>query len=270
MITQLRPQLPRRRLARAVRFAGAALALSGGAFLLASGTSFAAGVGPGSTVNVSNLPYSSAGQSCDPTRDGWHFIVNQLEYPVGSVIDNNDFGQLMITFSDGSTAVGFFTDLSGGQTAHFLSNDPAHQTGNFTVTSVTMTFPAGTDITGYGNFVLSHPPCGTVTTVAPTTTTTLVAPTTTTQAPTTTTTKSLAPTTTTTARGLSEAPATTTTTHAGLLSEAPGSAAAVFPTARRLPTTGTESGQLALFGVAIFALGVTLLGVARRYGPVDS
>ncbi len=236
--------------------------MSGGAFVLASGTSFAAGVGPGSSVTVNNVPFSSAGQSCDPTRDGWHFIMNQLEYPVGSVIDSNDFGPLMITYSDGSSGVGAFTDLSGSNTTHFLSNDPAHQTGNFTVTSVTMTFPAGTDITGYGNFVLSHPPCETVTTEAPTTTTT--------EALTTTTTKAVAPTTATMARALSEAPATTTTTPIEVLFGGEGSAAAASPTARQLPTTGTESGQLALLGVAILGLGLTLLGVARRYGPVGS
>ncbi len=299
------------RLARSLCFAGAVLTLGGGALGLASGTASAVGVGPGSTVTVGNAPYSSAGKSCDPNRDGWHFIMNQLEYPEGSVIDGNDFGAVNITFSDGSTAVASFTDLAGGNVAHFLNNT-VNQTGNFTITSVTMTFPATSDITGYGNFVISHPPCGTVTTttttMAPTTTTT--APTTTTMAPTTTaatttttmaptttaatTTTTMAPTTTTMAPTTTAAtttttavPAVTTTTLLGsaaplpttlapasttslVLSEAPLSPVAGGSTNKQLPSTGNDSSQLALLGLAVFGFGLILMGLVRDTRPVSN
>ena len=65
----------------------------------------------------------------------------------------------MIKFVGGSTAVATFTNTSG-PVAHFL-NSTVNQTGNFTVASASMTWPAGTDITGYTNFRISHPPCGT-------------------------------------------------------------------------------------------------------------
>ena len=273
------------RLARSLCFAGAVLTLGGGALGLASGTASAVGVGPGSTVTVGNAPYSSAGKSCDPNRDGWHFIMNQLEYPEGSVIDGNDFGAVNITFSDGSTAVASFTDLAGGNVAHFLNNT-VNQTGNFTITSVTMTFPATSDITGYGNFVISHPPCGTVTTttttMAPTTTTT--APTTTTMAPTTTT---MAPTTTAATTTTTAVPAVTTTTLLGsaaplpttlapasttslVLSEAPLSPVAGGSTNKQLPSTGNDSSQLALLGLAVFGFGLILMGLVRDTRPVSN
>ena len=288
-----------RRLARTLCFAGAILTLSGGAIGLTSVTTFAAPnpnpVGPGDTIAVNNTPFDSTGQQCDPSRDGWHFIMNQLEYPVGATIDGADFGPINITFSDSSTAQAMFTDLSGtlanpGTTAHFLNNT-VNQTGNFTISSATMTFPSGSDITGYGNFVISHPPCGTVnttttsttTTVAPTTTTstttttvaptttTTVAPTTTTLAPTTTTaapttTTTVAPTTTTLV--LSEAPVPPTTTTTTLVaSQAPVPPATVVV---QLPATGTDSGRLAILGLTLFGLGLTLMGLSRRSRPVSS
>ena len=222
------------------------------------------GVGPGSTVTVGNAPYSSAGKSCDPNRDGWHFIMNQLEYPEGSVIDGNDFGAVNITFSDGSTAVASFTDLAGGNVAHFLNNT-VNQTGNFTITSVTMTFPATSDITGYGNFVISHPPCGTVTT-----TTTTMAPTTTAA---TTTTTAVPAVTTTTLLG-SAAPLPTTLAPASttslVLSEAPLSPVAGGSTNKQLPSTGNDSSQLALLGLAVFGFGLILMGLVRDTRPVSN
>jgi LPXTG-motif cell wall-anchored protein len=92
----------------------------------------------------------------------------------------------------------------------------------------------------------------TTTTVAPTPTT--VEPTTTTVAPTTTT---VAPTTTTTVVA-SEAPASPSTTIV----------ARVAPAADALPATGYASGTIAIIGLAMFVLGVSLLGLRRRSRPV--
>ena len=172
MITQ-------RRLARTLCIAGAILTISGGVVGLSATPTFAVTVAPGTTIAANNAPYSTAGKACDPNRDGYHFIMNQLAYPAGSLINAADFGPVNITFSNGTTAVASFTDLSGGNTAHFLDDD-TNQAGNFTITSATMTFPVGSNITGYGNFVISHPPCGTTTTTIAPATTTTIAPTTTT------------------------------------------------------------------------------------------
>lgn len=102
----------------------------------------------------------------------------------------------------------------------------------------------------------------TTTTVAQTTTTT-VEPTTTTVASTTTT---VEPTTTTTTLLASEAPAlaatTTTTTLVGSAAESQTAAVA------QLPATGYESGRIAIVGLAMFGLGLTLLGLRRRSRPV--
>ena len=272
------------RIARRICIAGVILTVGGGTLGLSGATTYAGSGGAGSTAVVGNTPYSTTGQACDPSRDGYHFIMNGLEYPKGSVIDAADFGPINITFSDGSTAVASFTDLSGnadgGKTAHFL-NSTVNRTGSYTITSATMVFPAGTDITAFGNFVISHPPCATVattttttTTVAPTTTTTVAPTTTTTVAPTTTTT--VAPTTTTTV-----APTTTTaaptTTAASVLPEAPvpptpivlvASQAPVpsttTPVVVSLPVTGTEAGRTAILGLFVLSCGLTLLGLARR------
>ena len=266
------------RFSSALCFAGAALVLGGAAIGLTSSTSFAASVTPGSSYSVDNAPYSTAGKTCDPSRDGYHFIVNQLEFPVGAVIDGSDFGPINITFSDGSTAVAMFTDLSGNSTAHFL-NSTVNQTGNFTITSATLTFPAGTDITGYGNFVISHPPCGTVrstptTTMAPTTTMT----------PTTLTPTTLTPTTLTPTTEVGSGGPTTTMTPTTMLgSEGPvpslvqptttivssfGPRPSTGSTGQALPSTG--SGELALLGAAVFGLGLISMALARRTHPTNS
>jgi LPXTG-motif cell wall-anchored protein len=114
------------------------------------------------------------------------------------------------------------------------------------------------------------PTTTTSTTTTTTTTTTTVEPTTTTAEPTTTTagstTTTAAPTTTTTTLVASEAPATTSTTLALVASQAPVPPA----TAVRLPATGTESGRIAILGLAMFGLGLTLLGLRRRSRPVSS
>jgi LPXTG-motif cell wall-anchored protein len=101
----------------------------------------------------------------------------------------------------------------------------------------------------------------TTTTVAPTTTTT-VAPATTTVEPTTTT---VEPATTTTLVA-SEGPATPTTTTVALVA----SAGPVPPTAAvQLPATGYASDTIAILGLAMFGLGLTLLGLHRRSRPVS-
>ena len=135
-------------------------------------------------------PYSTLGKPCDPQRDGYHFIMNGLEYPDGSVINGNDFGPINITFSNGSTGVALFTDLAGGSVAHFL--DSTHnQSGNFDDHGREHDLPSRD---GHHRLtatsVISHPPCGyhhddddddlppttTTTTVPPTTTTTTTLP----------------------------------------------------------------------------------------------
>ncbi|MGZ4671813.1 MAG: LPXTG cell wall anchor domain-containing protein [Ilumatobacteraceae bacterium] len=117
------------------------------------------------------------------------------------------------------------------------------------------------------------PTTTTSTTTTTTTTTTTVAPTTTTTAPTTTapttttagSTTTTAPTTTTTTLVASEAPTTAATTTTLVASQAP-----VPPATPQLPTTGSESGRIAILGLAALGLGLTLLGLRRRSRPVNS
>ena len=108
---------------------------------------------------------------------------------------------------------------------------------------------------------------------APTTTTTTVTPTTTTVAPTTTTTTTVASTATTTTVVLSEAPATTppTTTAATTLvaSQAPVPLTIGSSTAVQLPATGNKWSRIAVLGLAVFGVGMTLMGLARRSRPVS-
>src|SRR5215212_9207352 len=146
------------RLARGICILGLGLTISGASIGILGSTTYADTAGPGTTVSVDNAPYNTAGKPCDPNRDGYHFIMNGLDYPANATIDASDFGPVLITFSNGSTATASFTDLAGGKTAHFLNNT-VNQTGNFTITSATMTFPAGSDITGFNQFVISHAPC---------------------------------------------------------------------------------------------------------------
>ncbi len=104
----------------------------------------------------------------------------------------------------------------------------------------------------------------TTTTIAPTTTTVEATTTTTVEAATTTTVEAA---TTTTTLLASEAPVlaptTTTTTLAG--SAAEQQSAAVV----QLPATGYASGQITILAVAVFGLGLTLLGLRRRSRPVS-
>jgi LPXTG-motif cell wall-anchored protein len=261
----------RTRIARGLCAAGVIVTLSGASLGVFGATTYADTVVPGSVVLADNLPANTVDKDCDPSRDGYHFIMNGLVYPPGATIDGADFGPILITFAGGSTATATFTDLAGGNTAHFLNNT-VNQTGNWTILSASMTFPAGTDITGFGKFVLSHVPCGTntttttttTTTTAPTTTTTTIAPTTTTTtiAPTTTTTTIAA---TTTVQVASEAPflPTTTTTTVAPQVAAESPAAPVV-----LPRTGNNTAPIVILGVFMLFLGLTLLGLSRRPRPL--
>ncbi|MGZ7085433.1 MAG: LPXTG cell wall anchor domain-containing protein [Ilumatobacteraceae bacterium] len=42
------------------------------------------------------------------------------------------------------------------------------------------------------------------------------------------------------------------------------------PATPQLPTTGSESGRIAILGLAALGLGLTLLGLRRRSRPVNS
>ncbi|MEO5723673.1 MAG: hypothetical protein ABIQ39_03685 [Ilumatobacteraceae bacterium] len=242
----------KRHIARGLCAVGIMLTLGGATFSLFGATTYASSttdVTPGTTVAVHNMPYSTLGQGCDTGRNGYHFVMTGIE--ATGPIDASDFGPINITFSNGSHAVANFTDMTG-PVAHFI-NTTINQSGNFTVTSATMTFPAASDVTGYTQFNLSHPPCGTVT--APTTTT--IAPTTTTIAPTTTT---IAPTTTSVD---SEGPVPSSSTTSTV---APTSTVSPTPpsTGGSLPVTGNSGGTMAMLGLVLLGGGLTMLGLSRR------
>jgi hypothetical protein len=274
------------RVARILSIAGAILTVSGVSLGMAGTTTYASDVGPGVTVFAGNPNYSTAGKDCDLSRNGYHFIMNGLEYAAGAVINGSDFGPILISFSDGSTATATFTDLAGDNTAHFL-NSTVNQSGNFTIVSAQMTFPAGTDITAFNQFRISHPPCGTV--GSTTTTSTTVAATTTTLAATTTTaaaTTTTAAATTTTDAATTTTDAATTTTEAAtttseVASEAPflptttstvaGQVAAVpVPVPSSLPVTGNAAEPIAILGLFLLGAGLTLWGLARRPNSLEA
>ncbi|HZX55805.1 MAG TPA: hypothetical protein VFE86_14050, partial [Ilumatobacteraceae bacterium] len=82
------------RAARILCFAGAILTTGGLAVGATTGTSLAASAGSGAVATVENPQFSTLGKPCDPNRDGYHFIMNQLEYPDKATIDGNDFGPI--------------------------------------------------------------------------------------------------------------------------------------------------------------------------------
>ena len=111
-----------------------------------------------------NFPPTQSAMSCDFSRtDGYHFIINRLVYPQGATIDGADFGPILITFRAAPRPLPVHQNVGGGNIAHFL-NSTDNQSGNCTILSATMTFPLGTNITGFNKFNLSHVPCGTNTT----------------------------------------------------------------------------------------------------------
>ena len=244
----------RLRVCRSLSIGGMFLTLSSAAIGMLGSTSYASSVGPGSVAIVGNPGYSTVAHSCDEYRNGYHIIMTGLVYATGATVDGGDFGPITITFSDGSTAIATFTDLSAGATAHFLNNT-VNQNGNFTIDSAQMTFPAGSDITGFNQFSISDPPCGTV---VPTTTT--EAATTTTEAATTTTEAPPTP-----VRSAAEVPlplVTTTTTVVKVAAEAPQSGSS-------LPATGTNAGPTAFVGLLMLSSGLALWTLSRRTRSLD-
>jgi hypothetical protein len=113
-----------------------------------------------------------------------------------------------------------------------------------------------------GTQLACETPTTTTTTTAPTTTTTVTEPTTTTT--------TVAPTTTTTILVLSDAPTTTSTTTTLVASQGPAAPTTVAPTVVPLPASGHQSEGIAILGLAMFGLGLTLMGLARRSRPVSS
>lgn len=249
------------RVCRSLSIGGIFLTLSSAAIGMLGSTSYASSVGPGSVAIVGNSGYSTVAHSCDEYRNGYHIIMTGLVYAAGATVDGGDFGPITITFSDGTTAIATFTDLSVGTTAHFLNNT-VNQDGNFTIVSAQMTFPAGSDITGFNQFSISDPPCGTVvptTTTEAATTTTEAAPTTTAATPTTT----EAP--PTTVRSAAEVPlplVTTTTTVVKVAAEAPQNGSS-------LPATGTNAGPTAFVGLLMLSSGLALRTLSRRTRSLD-
>ena len=189
----------------AVFVTGALLVLA--AFVIPTSAG-AMSVGPGTSASVQNTPYSSDSGGCDPSRDGWHLIMNGIEHGSGE-LTGSDFGPVTLTFSNGSSGSAVFTDASS-KTAHFLDATTNQSGGPFTITSASMTFPGGTTVTSFNNFVVSHPPCGSV----PTSTTSTTADTTTSTAESTTTSNPVSTETTSTTLDTTTTTADSTTTTA--------------------------------------------------------
>ena len=189
----------------AVFVTGALLVLA--AFVIPTSAG-AMSVGPGTIASVQNTPYSSDSGGCDPSRDGWHLIMNGIEHGSGE-LTGSDFGPVTLTFSNGSSGSAVFTDASS-KTAHFLDATTNQSGGPFTITSASMTFPGGTTVTSFNNFVVSHPPCGSV----PTSTTSTTADTTTSTAESTTTSNPVSTETTSTTLDTTTTTADSTTTTA--------------------------------------------------------
>ena len=189
----------------AVFVTGALLVLA--AFVIPTSAG-AMSVGPGTSASVQNTPYSSDSGGCDPSRDGWHLIMNGIKHGSGE-LTGSDFGPVTLTFSNGSSGSAVFTDASS-KTAHFLDATTNQSGGPFTITSASMTFPGGTTVTSFNNFVVSHPPCGSV----PTSTTSTTADTTTSTAESTTTSNPVSTETTSTTLDTTTTTADSTTTTA--------------------------------------------------------
>ena len=189
----------------AVFVTGALLVLA--AFVIPTSAG-AMSVGPGTSASVQNTPYSSDSGGCDPSRDGWHLIMNGIEHGSGE-LTGSDFGPVTLSFSNGSSGSAVFTDASS-KTAHFLDATTNQSGGPFTITSASMTFPGGTTVTSFNNFVVSHPPCGSV----PTSTTSTTADTTTSTAESTTTSNPVSTETTSTTLDTTTTTADSTTTTA--------------------------------------------------------
>jgi LPXTG-motif cell wall-anchored protein len=227
------------------------------------------------TATVENLPWTvpdPPNKGCDPNRDGWHFVMNGITATVApNLLNAGDFGAIVISFSDGTSGTALWQEMSG-QTAHFLGTAD-HQYGTVSPVSASMAWPQGTRVTGYNNFVLSHPPCtfgSTTTTTAPTTTTTTTttttAPTTTTSTATTTTTAPTTTTTTTTTTVAQSTPTipTTTTIVASQGGVPTTTTTTVVASSGALPSTGQASQTLVVLGMVCVVLGGLTLLLGRR------
>jgi LPXTG-motif cell wall-anchored protein len=228
-------------------------------------------VSPELSVEVANTPYSSDGGQCDESRDGWHIIMNGVVTSDGEPATADDFGPVNLLFSDSSTAQALFTDASGDKVAHFL-NDTVNQEGAHTITSAVMTFPAGTRITSFNNFVISHPPCGTIET-----TTTTVPDTTTTTSPvsteTTSTTSPVSTETTSTTSPVSTLPTTSippgrpmgaATVDTVFIERQVQAARTAQAAGTTLPSTGIDGRPFIVTGLLLLTAGIALWVITRR------
>ena len=229
------PMFTQLRLARTLCFAGAILTFSGGAISLTAT--------PASAHTPTVMP-SCTGLAVSLLDYTGNATNNRVTTTINGVSTVADFGaSYSNTFAWSPTASHTWTVVV----------DANRNSGNPTEFDVSF---AGTEQ------ACQTAPTTTTTTTAPTTTTTTVAPTTT--APTTTLVLSEAPTTT---LALSEAPTTTATTLVASQAPVPTT---VDPNTVQLPRTGDESGRIVILGLAMFGLGLTLIGLARRSRPVSS
>ncbi len=188
------------------------------------------------------------GNKCDPSNNGWHFILNGLD---PSPVDPNNLAATMtINFSDSSSSTAARTAVNN-QTAHYL-NSTSHQSDGVYPLSAYLVFPNNV-VTSYNNFVISHIPCqfnstttttttmvNSTTTTAAATTTTMVDSTTTTAAATTTT--MVDSTTTTAAATTTTAAEATTTTAAATTTTLPGATTTTMPgTTTTVPAATTTT-----------------------------
>jgi LPXTG-motif cell wall-anchored protein len=229
-------------------------------------------VSPELSVEVANTPYSSGSGQCDESRDGWHIIMNGIETSDGEPATAADFGPVNLLFSDSSTAQALFTDASGDKVAHFLNNT-VNQEGAHTVTSAVMTFPAGTRITSFNNFVISHPPCGTIVTTTTNPVTTETTSTTSPVSTETTTTNPVSTETTSTTSPVSTLPTTSippgtpmgaATVDTVFIERQVQAARTAQAAGATLPSTGIDGRPFIMTGLLLLTAGIALWVITRR------
>lgn len=146
----------RRRASVGLIVAGALLAITA----LVAPSIAGAGVAPnpeslaGETVTVNNTPYPYNNEDCD--EQGWHIVMNQVE--PRDVVDAGDFGSVTLVFTDGTTGTATFAGITPGGVVSWYYQ-PAPGTAPQTVASASMTFPADSRVTEFGQFVISAPAC---------------------------------------------------------------------------------------------------------------
>jgi hypothetical protein len=122
-----------------------------------------AGAGSGATpqsgtlanesAELRNVPYVPGDNPCD--ERGWHLIMNGV---TPATAGNGDFGSVLLTFSDGTTGTATFDRITAGGVAMWYFQ-PASGTASQTLTSGTTTFPGGSGVTEFNQFVISNPAC---------------------------------------------------------------------------------------------------------------